>query len=136
MADSVRDIEVLFSGIEDEILEDLGYREYRVFVNNVELNPKPEIVQKPLASFSDGTIKRFIDSLGGQGNPITYYKLFISRTISEETIRVFGYWLLARGTYNATCLPVEFKVTDSRYEVLLGVIKQSEQPEPPFDPLG
>lgn len=129
MANTVREIEVTFAGIEDEILDDLGYREYTITIDGIELTPKPEVIQKPLQAFSDGQIRRFIDNLGGQGNPITYFQVNVSRTITESTIRNFSYWVLTRDSYVATCLPVQFKVTDSRYEVLLGVIKQEGEPD-------
>jgi hypothetical protein len=125
MAGSVRDIEVKFATVEDNILDNLGYREYVLTVGNTEINPKPEVTQKPIQSFSDGAIRRFIDNLGGQGNPVTYFKVAISREVDESILRAFAPWRLTRGSYVANCLPVELKVTDSRYEVMLGVLKQS-----------
>lgn len=131
MSSSVRDIEVLFGGIEDTILDSLGYREYEVTIGANTVTPRPEVINKPLQAFSDGQIRQFIDSLGGQGNPIAYFKVIIARTFLEAIVRDFAYWTLTRETYEAQCLPVQIKVTDSRYEVLLGVLKQSTEPTAP-----
>jgi hypothetical protein len=122
---SVRDIEVRFGSVEDNILNRLGYREYTLTVGNYEVNPLPEVVQKPIQAFSDSQVRRFIDNLGGQGNPITFYKVTISREVPEANLREYVLWTLTRGSYVAECLPVEFTVSDSRYTVILGVLKQS-----------
>jgi hypothetical protein len=122
---SVRQVEVNASVLEDNILDSLGYREYSVLVGETPLTPKPEVVHKPLKSFSDSQIRNFIDQLGGQGNPISYFGVAVSRAISEATIRSLDYWSVTRDGYQATCLPVSIEVTDSRYNVILAVLKQT-----------
>lgn len=120
---SVRDIEVRLTKLEDDILDNLGYREFNIEVNGTILNPKPEVIEKPLSGYSSDQIRGFADTLGGQGNPISTFKLMISRTIPENLITDYSYWTLTRDNLVATCLPLEISVEDSRYVVLLGVIK-------------
>lgn len=120
---SVRDIEVRLTGVEDSILDKLGYREFDVSVGGTLLDPKPEVIEKPLSGYSTDQIRGFADSLGGQGNPVSTFQLFISRLVDESLISNYNYWTLTRDNLVATCLPLEIKVEDSRYVVLLGVIK-------------
>lgn len=124
----VRSIEVRLSSLEDRILDRLGYREFQVFVGSTEILPKPGIIEKPLSSYNATQLQGFADSLGGQGNPITTFKLAISREFPEPIIRNFAYWRLIRDSYEATCLPVDFKITDARALVTVAVIKSVGPP--------
>jgi len=123
MATGVRAIEVKLGSLEDKILKDLGYREYNVSIGGILIEPSPLVEPKPLRGYSDSQLRGFADSLGGQGNPITLFKIHISREIDEGLIRSFNYWMLERDGFNAQCLPVEIRETDSRYLVTVGVIK-------------
>lgn len=120
---TVRQVEVDLSGVEDRVLDSLGYREFQVTIGETIIEPKPKITEKPLSSYSESQLRGFADSLGGNGNPISTFKLELSRLIDESIIRGFNYWTLTRSSYVATCLPLEMVVTDSRIKVLLGVIK-------------
>ena len=122
---TVRDVEVRLSSLEDRILDRLGYREYTLTIKDEVIDILPGVQQKNITSYSPSQLQGFADRLGGQGNPISIFNLAISREVPEATIRAFGYWTLSRDGYTAECLPLDIKVTDSRYQVLLGVIKQS-----------
>lgn len=122
---TVRDTEVRLTRTEDNILDRLGYREYTVVVDGVTLDPKPSVINKPLSRFSGDTLNRFIDQLGGKGNPVSFYELSISRLIDETLLRSDVYWYVTRGTYEAKCLPVQFEVLDSRVKVTLGILKRT-----------
>lgn len=122
---SVRDIEVRLGGLEDNILDNLGYREYAVSVAGVPLDPPPEVIQKSIRSYTEGQMQRFIDAMGGNGNPVAFFEAYISRLIPESTIRTFDYWTIARDGFTAKCLLVDLVVDDSRYKATLGVVKVS-----------
>lgn len=122
---SVRQIEIDLTRVEDNVLGSLGYREYSVVVNNTTLDPVPEVIQKTSTSFSDEDVNKFIQAMGGRGNPSIFFKLTISRLIPEALLRTNNYWTLERDGYVAECLPVDFKVEDARYIVILGVVKQN-----------
>lgn len=119
----IRDVEVRFSGTEDQILERLGYREYEVRVDGVLLEPKPEVIHKAPTSYTSGRYMMFIDKLGGKGNPLGFYEVAISRLLPEDVVRSYKYWEVKRGDYIARCSPVSFEVTDSRFNVILAVVK-------------
>lgn len=123
---TVRGLEVELTVLEDGILGNLGYREYTVQVGGYVLNPVPEVVQKDAGAYGQTAMNMFIDRLGGEGNPIGFYELQISRAIPEEVIRALEYWTISRDGYVAECLPVALVVTDSRYKVTLAVIKIAE----------
>jgi hypothetical protein len=121
---TVKDLEVRLASKEDEILDRLGYREYEVKIGDTLLTVLPKITQKNITSYSDEQLRGFADRLSGRGNPISIFKLEISREVSESLIRSFEYWTLTRSDYIAECLPVDIVVNDSRYIVTLAVIKQ------------
>lgn len=123
MGNTVRGIEERLGGLEDRILDRLGYREYKVFVGETLVDPPPQIIEKPLSAYSPSQLQGFVDALGGSGNPISTYRLDISRLVDEGTIRGFNYWRLERSDYVSVCLPLEIVVMDARIKVLLGVIK-------------
>lgn len=124
---SLRDIEVrLGANIEDAVLSRLGYREYSVTIGSTPITVLPEVNHKNITSYTQDQLSGFADRLGGNGNPISIFELKLSRVIPESTVRQFGYWILSRDGYEATCLPIDIKVEDSRYIVLLGVIKQTD----------
>ena len=119
----VRGIEVALGGLEDNILSNLGYREYSVSVGGVTLDPPPEVIQKSIRSYTEGQMQRFIDAMGGNGNPVAFFEAYISRLIPESTIRTYDYWLISRDGFTAKSLLVDLIVDDSRYKATLGVIK-------------
>lgn len=123
---SVRDIEVRLASVEDTLLSRLGYREYTVRVGNTTLEIAPEVIQKSLKAYSDDQLRKFIQSLGSRGNPIAYFEVAVSREIGEPLVRSMDYWYLSRDGYQATCLPCDIQVDDSRYLLVLGVIKQTQ----------
>lgn len=122
---SIRDLEVKLTRLEDNILDRFGYREYTVEVGLDTLDPVPEVVQKSLSAYSETKLASFIQALGGQGNPISFYELAISRLISESVVRQFSYWKLTRDGIISECLPVSITVEDARYKVVLATIKQT-----------
>ena len=134
---NVRDTEVKLTGVEDRLLARLGYRLYDVYVGNQLVDPPPAVTEKPLSSYTGTQLQGFVDALGGNGNPITTFKLEISRLVPESILREFNYWRLERDDYVATCLPIELIVMDSRIKVLLGVVKiegtNESQPDPTPD---
>jgi len=123
---TVRDVEVRLASLEDRILDRLGYREYQLTIGTDVVAILPGTEQKNITSYSDEQLRGFANRLGGNGNPIGIFKLKISREVPEATVRQLKYWRLSREGYIADCLPLDIKVTDSRYEVLLGVIKVSQ----------
>ena len=133
---SVRDLEVRLTRLEDNILGRLGYREYTVTVGSTLLDPVPEVLQKSVNAYSETKLASFINALGGQGNPISFYELQVSRLVPESLIRSFVYWTLLRDGLESTCLPVSITVEDSRYKVILAAIKIVSAPistNPTFD---
>lgn len=123
---SVRDIQVRLGGqVEDNILGRLGYREFTVSIGGTELTYPPAIKQMNLKAYSDSQLRGFADALGGQGNPIAYFEVRVSRLEPESLIRSFVYWVLTREGFQAECLPVDIRVNDDRYVVTLAVIKQN-----------
>jgi hypothetical protein len=122
---TIRNLEVRLTRLEDNILGRFGYREYVVEVGNTALDPVPEVVQKSLSAYSETKLSGFINALGGQGNPISFYELAVSRLIAESTIRQFSYWKLTRDGIVSECLPVSITVEDARYKVILATIKQT-----------
>lgn len=122
---NVRRIEVKLASLQDRILGKLGYREYSLSISGTQVDILPGITQKNITSYSPDQLSGFADRLGGQGNPISIFRLELSREVPESLVRQFGYWILSRDGYVADCLPLDIQVTDSRYIVLLGVIKQT-----------
>jgi hypothetical protein len=120
---SIRDLETRLTGLEDNILDRFGYREFSVVVDGTTLNPPPEVISKGFQDYSEAAISKFINSLGGKGNPTGFFEVTVSRLISETLIRSYKYWTITRDSYVADCLPVAIKVTDSRIIVTLAVIK-------------
>ena len=125
---SVRDLEVRLTRLEDNILSNLGYREYEVVIGDLVVDPKPEVNQKSLAAYSETKLANFINALGGQGNPISFFELQVSRLVDEETVRSYQYWKLTRDSIVAECLPVSITVEDARYKVILAAIKYTSVP--------
>lgn len=122
---SVRDVEVRLASLEDKILEGLGYREYFILIGTTPVKILPGTTQKNQSSYTSEQLQGFADRLGGQGNPIALFKVAVSREVPESLIRSSAYWTLTRSGYTAKCLPIDIVVTDSRYVVLLGVLKQT-----------
>jgi hypothetical protein len=122
---TVRDIEVKLTSLEDNILNNLGYREYTIAIGATELTIKPEVIQKSIRGYSDGQMQRFIDAMGGQGNPIAFFQIALSRDISESLVRQYDYWTLIRDGLVAKGLLVDLIVEDARYIATVGVIKIS-----------
>lgn len=121
---TVRNLEIRLTGLEDNISDRLGYREFTVAINGTILSPPPEVISKGFKDYSEAAISKFINTLGGKGNPSGFFEVVVSRLIVDESvIRSYEYWTITRDSYVATCLPVAIKVTDSRYEVILAVIK-------------
>jgi len=127
---SVRDIEVKLASLEDNILNNLGYREYAIAIGATELTIKPEVIQKSIRAYSDGQMQRFINAMGGQGNPIAFFQIALSRDISEALVRQYDYWTLTRDGLVAKGLLVDLIVEDARYIATVGVIKISGEMEP------
>ena len=129
---TVRRLEVELTVLEDNILGDLGYREYIVQIGEFVLDPVPEVEQKDASAFPSAALNTFIDRMGGHGNPIGFYQLSVSRSIPEQLIRSLEYWTLTRDGYVIQALPVALVVADARYRVTLGVVKiASATVEPP-----
>lgn len=120
---SIRDLEVRLTETEDRINARLGYREYAVRVDGVLLDPPPEVKHRAITSYRAETYMQFINTLGGSGNPLGFYEVYISRLIPEATVRAYKGWQVTRDTYTARCLPVSLEVQDSRYIVVLAVVK-------------
>jgi len=121
---TVRDIEVSLASLEDNILANLGYREFVVAVGSTVISPSPQVVDKPKKNMSTAVFQSYLQALGNNGNPTNFFEVTISREIDENVIRKPNYWKLTRGNYKAECLPVEIVVSDSRYLVMLAVIKR------------
>lgn len=123
---SVRQTEVNLTKLEDDILEKLGYREYTILIDTTELDPKPQVKPKDASKFSPSEISQFIDRIGGNGNAISYFEVMVSRLIPEALVRSFNYWYLIRDNLTSQCLPVKIETLDSRYKVVLAVIKVTQ----------
>lgn len=123
---SVRKLEVDLTGLEDRISKELGYREYQVYVGDTLLEPPPNVDQKKVDEFSPKSLDLFQKNLQGNTSPIGFFKLKISRLIPESLIRDYQYWDLIRDNIKSSCLPVSITVEDSRYIVILAVIKNSK----------
>lgn len=123
---TVREIEVTLATLEDNILDSLGYREYTVKVGSIGITPNPEVTDVPKDKLGTATYQGYVQALGNNGNPTNFFKLVISREVAESTIRQAKYWTITRESYKAECLPVEIRVQDSRYVVVLAVIKRIE----------
>lgn len=121
---TVRAIEVDLASLEDKILDSLGYREFTVVVGTTVISPNPEVIDTPKKSLSTAVYQSYIQTLGNNGNPTNFFKVTISREVDESIIRQPKYWRLTRENYVAECLPVEIVVQDSRYLVMLAVIKR------------
>jgi len=123
---SVRDLEVRLSELEDNISHNLGYREYLVKVGDTTLEPRPYCDMKKVEDFKPGTLDLFKQNLQGNTTPIGFFSLNISRVISESTIRAYNYWYIIRDGIESQCLPVSIQVEDSRYKVILAIIKKNK----------
>lgn len=121
---TVRSIEVELASLEDEILDSLGYREFTVTVGSTVISPNPEVVDTPKKNLSTAVYQGYLQTLGNNGHPTNFFKVTISREVAESVIRQAKYWRLTRESYSAECLPVEIVVQDSRYLVMLAVIKR------------
>lgn len=121
---AIRDVEVRLTGLVDRLGDKFGYREYAVRVGDTYLNNKPEIKEKDINSFSPTQLANFANSLGNTGNPTTFFQLNVSRLEPEELVRGFNYWYLERGVEVIKCMPVSLVENDSRYVVILGILKQ------------
>lgn len=126
---SLRDTEVKLASLEDQILGKLGYREYTVKIGNSVVSPDPAIALRSHLRFSEDQIKGWTLKLNQgsnsstSGNTITLYELKISREVPETTIRKQDYWYLKRGKNTIKCSMLSLDIKDSRYIVILGVIK-------------
>lgn len=122
---AIRDIEVRLTGLEDGLLEKFGYREFGVRIGTTELEILPQVKERDVSSFSPTQLTAFANSLGSSGNPTTYFELTVSRLIDSDLIRSFDYWYLVKEGIEIKCMPVSLVETDSRYIVILGVLKQN-----------
>lgn len=121
---TIRDIEVRLTGLEDNLLDKFGYREFGVRIGTTPLTILPQIEEKDINSFTPQQLTNFANAMGNSGNPTTYFKLTLSRLIDETLVRGFDYWYLTKNDIEIKCMPVSLTETDSRYIVILGVLKQ------------
>lgn len=121
---TVRPIEVQLASLEDDILDSLGYREFTVEVGSTVISPNPEVVDTPKKNIPTAAYQGYLQVLGGNGHPTNFFNIAISREVPEATIRQAEYWTLTRDTYVAQGLPVEIVVQDSRYLVMVAIIKR------------
>lgn len=130
---SLADTERKLASLEDRIGSQLGYRETVVRVGNILVTPTPKVVNANQKAYSDDQLKGYTIRLGSSqgaskslGNTITLFTVKVSREFSETVLKSNNYWYLTRGTYKATCMLLDFKITTSRFIATIGVIKVNE----------
>jgi hypothetical protein len=123
---TVRNLEVRLTELEDDISQNLGYREYIVKVGSTTLDPRPYCDMKKVEDFKPGTLDLFKQNLQGNTTPIGFFSLNISRTIPENIIRTYDYWYIIRDGIESQCLPVSIQVEDARYKVMLAIVKKNK----------
>lgn len=124
---TVRQIEAeLASTVEDQVLQDLGYREYAVTVPDFGLvEPRPEVKQINLAGASTNQLNVYVSELGNNRLPVAVYRVLLPRLVPESAIKSKRLWLLKHDSWQN---PTEVKAVaiarqDSRWQVDLAVVK-------------
>lgn len=129
---SLADTERKLASLEDRIGASLGYRETTVKIGNTLVTPTPKVVNANQKAYSDDQLKGYTIRLGTSqsakslGNTITLFTVKVSREFPERILKSNNHWYLTRGTYKATCLLLDFKITPSRFIATIGVLKVNE----------
>lgn len=122
---SVRRVEVRLTNTEDKVLQRLGYREYEVSILTTPptvVSPPPKVTNTNQSQLGPDQLESFLQ-MGGYGNVSSLYTVEISRLFPEALVRGPYYWQVSRDGYVARCLLVSVQTLDSRYRVILGVLK-------------